>query len=181
MKLSKQFTYALLSICIINNLHSANLHEAAKKNKVTTMVQCLINGANIDGCDEDGRTALTYAIEKGHVAAVQCLLRYGADPNYAPEGKDVPLLYLGRYLDSRTLATKKRILDLLCDRQVSFDVVVPEARECSRLKYMQKDDGFIAIIHAKMAEQSPEQVGFLEDLLEPEVAPRLQITEKQGE
>ena len=34
---------------------------------------------DIDGTDENGRTALMWASELGHVSAVQALLRHGAD------------------------------------------------------------------------------------------------------
>ena len=43
-------------------------------------------------CDEDGRTALHYALEKNHYSLSHRLLKMGSDPNKADKAGVIPVM-----------------------------------------------------------------------------------------
>lgn len=48
--------------------------NAAKENDCSTITKLLDDGIDVNVIDSDGRTALIFAAQKGHIEAVQCLL-----------------------------------------------------------------------------------------------------------
>ena len=56
----------------------AVLHEAALRGEVASVQAALDAGADVNGADEEGRTALMLAAFDGHTGAVDLLLRRGA-------------------------------------------------------------------------------------------------------
>ncbi|KAM4529999.1 uncharacterized protein V3H82_000141 [Fundulus diaphanus] len=53
----------------------------------------LQRGASVNCQDEDGRTALSYACEKGYLDAVKILVQNGADPEILDSWGNTPLMY----------------------------------------------------------------------------------------
>lgn len=53
----------------------------------------LDNGAEVNGQDEGGRTALSQACELGHLEAVKLLVQFNADPEIPDESGNSPLMY----------------------------------------------------------------------------------------
>ncbi|KAI2621919.1 hypothetical protein GGS26DRAFT_255256 [Hypomontagnella submonticulosa] len=64
---------------------------AGKKGDTSTVMKLLEDcRANADAKDDDGRTALSLAAERGHEYTVRLLLRYGADPNTKDKNDHTP-------------------------------------------------------------------------------------------
>ncbi|KAH0522614.1 hypothetical protein TsFJ059_006437 [Trichoderma semiorbis] len=64
---------------------------AAEAGNETAVQMVLDLGANIDWKDDEGSTAITWAVPGGYENAVRTLLRNGADPNLADNYGNVPL------------------------------------------------------------------------------------------
>lgn len=56
-----------------------HLHRYAKKGKKRKLKKILKCGADVDALDDEGKTALSYAIEAGHNKCIKLLLMHGAD------------------------------------------------------------------------------------------------------
>ncbi|KAL7954774.1 ankyrin repeat-containing domain protein [Trichoderma compactum] len=67
------------------------LDVAAEAGNETAVQMVLDLGANIDWKDDEGSTAITWAVPGGYENAVRTLLRNGADPNLADNYGNVPL------------------------------------------------------------------------------------------
>lgn len=84
---------ALLSWRTPANVNAQNssgktpLHEVAKAGAIDTIKALLKHGANLDVCDNNGRTPLSLAIEKGQNAAVAVLLQACAE-THGPDDTD---------------------------------------------------------------------------------------------
>jgi uncharacterized protein len=65
--------------------------EAARAGDLDTLHICLFWDQRVDALSDEGRTALSYAAEGGHVAAVTLLLERNADPNLHTAGTIRPL------------------------------------------------------------------------------------------
>jgi hypothetical protein len=67
----------------VNNMTTseARLRNAAIHNDVTSLQQAMDNGANLDGSDDSGQTALHFAADRGSIACIKLLLEAGADVN----------------------------------------------------------------------------------------------------
>ncbi|EED87706.1 hypothetical protein THAPSDRAFT_264862 [Thalassiosira pseudonana CCMP1335] len=59
----------------------SRLRNAAIHNDVTSLQQAMDNGANLDGSDDSGQTALHFAADRGSIACIKLLLEAGADVN----------------------------------------------------------------------------------------------------
>ncbi|MDM7949389.1 ankyrin repeat domain-containing protein [Hydrogenophaga sp.] len=71
------------------------LIEAAARDDVPTLTRLLDDGARIDTRDLRGRTPLLVAVQRGHDAAAQLLIRRGADINAQDDISDSPFLLAG--------------------------------------------------------------------------------------
>ena len=66
---------------------SPALHRAVKAGDLAGLTRMLAAGADVNARDNQGRTALMYAVDKGYVLLVEPLLAAQADPNVrAPDG-----------------------------------------------------------------------------------------------
>ena len=84
------------------------------KGKLTPLMQAVMNNdinaihlANketIDAQDNNGKTALMYAVEKGNKEALEALLEKGANPNIADKDNNTPLLYLTMLVEPNALS-----------------------------------------------------------------------------
>ncbi|XP_051118526.1 protein VAPYRIN-LIKE-like [Andrographis paniculata] len=68
------------------------LQRAARSNDVVSIERCVLNGAKIDGKDQNGWTALHRAAFKGHMESVEALIRHGARIDVVDGGGYTPLL-----------------------------------------------------------------------------------------
>ena len=77
-----------------------------KRNSRTSIVSCLTwseekkletelkrPDVNIDGVDSENKTALSWTVRRGDVAATELLLAHGADPNISDNGGHAPIHY----------------------------------------------------------------------------------------
>ena len=71
------------------------LIEAAARDDVPALMRLLGDGALIDTRDLRGRTPLLVAVQRGHDAAAQLLIRRGADINAQDDISDSPFLLAG--------------------------------------------------------------------------------------
>ena len=71
------------------------LHEAAARNDATAIGQLLQQGADIEGRDSSGRTALLIATHHDAIDAARALIDTGADVNAMDDIHDSPYLYAG--------------------------------------------------------------------------------------
>ncbi|KAF2230896.1 ankyrin [Viridothelium virens] len=61
---------------------------------IETEIRALLrSSASIDDTDSGGRTALSWAAQRGDISAVKILLEHGADPNKSPPDSKTPLIY----------------------------------------------------------------------------------------
>ena len=71
------------------------LIQAAENGDIATMQRLLVDGANINGQDDRGRTAVMAATHGRQVEAVRTLIDAGADINIRDHRSDNPFLYAG--------------------------------------------------------------------------------------
>ncbi len=72
-----------------------DLWAAADRGDPAAMAQALARGAQVDGHDDRGRSALMRATHAGQAPAVRWLLAAGADVNLRDDRLDNPFLYAG--------------------------------------------------------------------------------------
>src|SRR4051794_20965506 len=78
--------FVLLWVALAGALHAqvdpqADLWRAAEKGQVPAIARAIRGGAQVDGPDANGWTALMYAVSAGQRAASKDLLNRGADAN----------------------------------------------------------------------------------------------------
>ncbi len=95
MIFAKQTTFwALLGAVSLAGCASqlaSDLHESALFDNPAKVQFFLDQGAEIDGKDEDGDTALSIAVSGGNLEIVSLLLAQGANPNVQDSSDDTPL------------------------------------------------------------------------------------------
>ncbi|XP_077320991.1 ankyrin repeat domain-containing protein 63 [Lithobates pipiens] len=72
-------------------MHAACLREAELRSRFVRLL--LDKGADVNGQDEAGRTALSLACELGHLDAVKLLVQHSADPEIADRAGNRALMY----------------------------------------------------------------------------------------
>ncbi|KAM5129420.1 ankyrin repeat domain-containing protein 63 [Mantella aurantiaca] len=72
-------------------MHAVCLREAELRSRFVRLL--LDKGADVNGQDEAGRTALSLACELGHLDAVKLLVQYSADPEIADRAGNRALMY----------------------------------------------------------------------------------------
>ena len=60
---------------------SLKTHKYARKGKKEKLLKVLRRCSDVDHMDEDGKTALYYAMSEGHLKCVDILIEHGADPS----------------------------------------------------------------------------------------------------
>lgn len=80
---------------IMNEQLNEALITAAERGDTPTVLRLLAQGANINGQDRRGRTAIMAATHGQQVATVQALIQAGADINLRDNRTDNPFLYAG--------------------------------------------------------------------------------------
>jgi len=78
----------------VNNMQE-QLIAAAERGDTTAVLNLLRNGAEINGKDGRGRTAVMAATHRNQAETVKELIRAGADINIQDDRRDNPLLYAG--------------------------------------------------------------------------------------
>lgn len=73
----------------------SNLIEAAEAGELESCREFIVQGVNIDGVDDRGRTAVMAATHGNHPAVVKFLIESGADIHIQDNMKDNPFLYAG--------------------------------------------------------------------------------------
>jgi ankyrin repeat protein len=87
---------------------SQGLIEAVQSDNTTGVARLIGGGADVNAPDEDGSTALAWAVVRGSAEAVELLLKAGADPNLANELGIGPL-YLA--IDNGFVSLARRLLN----------------------------------------------------------------------
>ncbi|KAM4665188.1 ankyrin repeat domain-containing protein 63 [Discoglossus pictus] len=72
-------------------MYAVCLREAELRTRFVRLL--LDKGAEVNGQDEAGRTALSLACELGHLDAVKLLVQHNADPELADQAGNRPLMY----------------------------------------------------------------------------------------
>uniref|UniRef100_A0AAY4D1E3 Uncharacterized protein n=1 Tax=Denticeps clupeoides TaxID=299321 RepID=A0AAY4D1E3_9TELE len=75
-------TLLMLAVC---------LQEAGSRSKFTQLL--LEKGADVNGRDDNGRTALSLACELGHLDVVKLLVQFSADPEVTDAWGNSALMY----------------------------------------------------------------------------------------
>ncbi len=68
-----------------------DLHEAAEQGDVGEVKRLLAAGADVNASDDDGGTALHWAVAKDNLEIARLLLQHGADPNAGADRDMAPL------------------------------------------------------------------------------------------
>lgn len=98
------FLFCLLAIAPgMNTTHASEttpptpsqLHDAAARNDTSGIKRLLGRGADIEGRDRHGRTALLVATHRNAIEAARVLIEAGADVNAMDDISDSPYLYAG--------------------------------------------------------------------------------------
>ena len=74
-----------------------SLHESSAAGDTKTVARLLAEGADPNGVDRDGDTALHHAARRGQAGAVSLLLEYGATPNVVNADRSTPLHFAARF------------------------------------------------------------------------------------
>ena len=59
----------------------SDLHEAVSSEDIETLGRLILEGADLEAVDDEGRTALCLAVDREHTDMVRVLLGSGANPN----------------------------------------------------------------------------------------------------
>jgi len=111
-----------------NTTMDNRLHNAARHDDVRTLQQLLIQSAQLESRDEQGRTALLVATHGNHVAAAQALIEAGADVNAKDNIADSPYLYAGaRGLNDILRLTLSHGADLKSTNRYGGTALIPAA------------------------------------------------------
>lgn len=86
----------------------SEIWTAARRGELARVEHLLEGGQEVDGRDEHGRTALSFAAQGKHEATVRLLLDRGANPNIADQSGWRPLTY--------AVGDKPAVVQLLLDR-----------------------------------------------------------------
>jgi len=89
---------------------NANLADAAQDGIVESIVRRLNDGANVNGCDKNGISALGRAISSGQMDAARALLEAGADPDAVDKSGYRPLEYIHRNQNESTILPRVKLL-----------------------------------------------------------------------
>uniref|UniRef100_A0A3B3TPD4 Uncharacterized protein n=1 Tax=Poecilia latipinna TaxID=48699 RepID=A0A3B3TPD4_9TELE len=107
-----------LSFCFVS-LHCTTPHNL-NQTRCKFVELLLHRGASVNYQDGNGRTALSYACEKGYLDAVKILVQNGADPEILDSWGNTPLMYAAvadHTLVVEFLARAFKRLGLQIDRQ----------------------------------------------------------------
>ena len=94
------------------------LRQAANQGNLSTVIETLAQGANVNARGEFGDTALNLAAESGHVDIVERLLEAGTDLENLGGADKTPLM-------NATFAGNVKVVDLLLSRgtRISYDLL----------------------------------------------------------
>lgn len=109
---------------------SASLHTAATQGDTTVIQQLLVNGADIEARDVQGRTALLRATRANQVGAATLLIEAGADVNAKDNIADSPYLYAGAQgFNDILLLTLAHGADLQSTNRYGGTALIPAAEK----------------------------------------------------
>jgi ankyrin repeat protein len=77
----------------------------AMENKDYASVEAFLKASGNPNTSNDGYSLLEIAVEAGDLAGMQLMLRYGADPNFAPMGGQLPLIAAINAPNPKTMIT----------------------------------------------------------------------------
>ncbi|WP_225984472.1 ankyrin repeat domain-containing protein [Noviherbaspirillum aerium] len=95
MRMIAVLLLSVLFVAADAGAQDTQLHAAARKGDVATLRVLLDKGANIDGRDATGATALLVATHNNRVEAARLLIEAGANVNAKDNIHDSPYLYAG--------------------------------------------------------------------------------------
>ena len=85
-------------------LGSRDIYTAAKFGDLRRIQQCLAAGTDINVPDQEGKTPLSYAVEKGQLSVVELLLAHGADVNLQDNQGAAPIRWAALSKDQKIVA-----------------------------------------------------------------------------
>lgn len=94
----------------MDRLHK--LLDAAESGEVRKTQAMLQQGLLANACDEDGMTALHFAVRQNHVEVVRELLKCNGDPNHAHAGGKTPFHFACEEVAPQELAARISIVEL---------------------------------------------------------------------
>ena len=93
------------------NVEGASVLQLASRRGNTKIIDLLLkNGANIEGKDKDGQTALAHAVIAGKSATAEALIKKGADVNTQDIGGNTPLIIASNYTNYALSTQVMRVL-----------------------------------------------------------------------
>ena len=118
---------------MVNNLlgTTEDLIDSARDGNLERIEKDLAKGADINGRDEFGGTALFAATEQGNTELVYYLLTHGADPNITDNDNETPLLFAVLNNDIETVQ---------CLLDFGVDPNIKDKTGKTPLDYVQKND-----------------------------------------
>ncbi|GMH19763.1 hypothetical protein Nepgr_021604 [Nepenthes gracilis] len=77
----------------VNQLKMEAIHAYAREGEVDNLLKCIENGVSVNLKDSEGRTPLHWAVDRGHLNAVELLISMNADLNTKDNEGQTPLHY----------------------------------------------------------------------------------------
>lgn len=107
----------------VSHSSSFSLHEAAAQGVLSIIRQHLVDGANIEGVNADGRTALHAAVMEGQVEALNLLIEAGANIDAPMGALGITALHMACYTINRTMV--ERVISYDPDLEARMNGVTP--------------------------------------------------------
>ncbi|KAL8253184.1 hypothetical protein R6Q59_036877 [Mikania micrantha] len=98
-----------------NELKLDDIHGFAREGDTENLIKCVVSGIPVDIKDSEGRTALHWAVDRGHLETAELLLNRNADVNLKDNDGQTPLHYAA-------VCERESIAELLVKKNAATDI-----------------------------------------------------------